>query len=1056
MPLHHPASSLPIAARRLKEPLMTALGPRISQPALTQMRSGSRPEWWFAILSRALLLLFLFPLPGPAQTNEPKRVLILLEEDVSWPIYRLIDENVRATLRNGLSERVLIFSEHLDLIHFPDADSQAQKKAWIQRKYANSRLDLVVEAGDIPTDIFPNVPLVYLNIRPQGTPPRRLEFHEDAAAVWIELGAGKTIEAARRFQPNAQQVVVIAGNSPAEAVLLDRVRQQLAGDSQQIPITYLTNVGFPELLHKVETLGPQSIVLYVAFARDKDGRLFISADVSKEIAAVSSAPVYALFDPAIGSGAVGGYATRFGEMGTQAGELGLQFLSGGHPKDLMARSNYLFDWRQLQRWKIPESALPPGSILIYRQPTVWEIYRRYILGAVLIFLIQTLLILGLLWQRSRKREFQNSLLDKIAFERMLADLSTTFINLPEQQINQTIDVNLGRIGQLLHLERVTRLEFDHSKAELMETSSWHSQAIPQVPARIQGHRLPWCGKLLFRGEPVFASELGSLPDDAAAEKEHFGELGIVSIALVPLKAGDQNFGAISFATAKRRIPWTEDLAEQLKLVAEIFSNALIRKLAQETRFKHAALVESSEDAIISETLDGRILSWNAGAERLFEFSEAEVVGRPVTIIIPEEMREEENTILRLSRSGETTEHYETVRVAKSGKRLDVSLTVSPIRDSAGTVVAASKIARDITQKKQAEQALRKSEELFRQFMDHSPAVAWMKDEEGHYIYVSEIYLQQLNVRPEDRLGKTDFSLYPRAIAEEFQKNDRLALALGYPIEVTEESIDAHGEPCTWLAYKFPFRDASGQLFVGGIGIDVTERKKARESLQTLTGRLISAQEEERARLARELHDDFSQRLALLGIGLGQLWKTLPSENVAERQKVMDMLRGTRELMSDLHNLSHELHSSRLEHVGLVSALNGLCKEISERHKIAVRFNPCPPPPIPKDVALCLFRVAQESLANVIKHSGAKEARVELGANTSGISLRISDPGRGFDPGKGPKRAGIGLIGMTERLRLVGGRLSVTSQPDCGTEIFAEVPLAAAVSEVQVKTHASGK
>src|SRR5208283_242576 len=123
-----------------------------------------------------------------------------------------------------------------------------------------------------------------------------------------------------------------------------------------------------------------------------------------------------------------------------------------------------------------------------------------------------------------------------------------------------------------------------------------------------------------------------------------------------------------------------------------------------------------------------------------------------------------------------------------------------------------------------------------------------------------------------RRGKTDFDIYPRAIAEQFRENDEAARAVGHPIEVTEDSISPDGEPSTWLAYKFPFEDTSGEIFVGGIGIDITERRKARESLQALTGRLIDAQEQERARISRELHDDFSQRLALLGIGLGQLWK----------------------------------------------------------------------------------------------------------------------------------------------------------------------------------------
>jgi len=225
----------------------------------------------------------------------------------------------------------------------------------------------------------------------------------------------------------------------------------------------------------------------------------------------------------------------------------------------------------------------------------------------------------------------------------------------------------------------------------------------------------------------------------------------------------------------------------------------------------------------------------------------------------------------------------------------------------------------------------------------------------------------------------------------------------------------------------------------------------------LTGRLISAQEEERARIARELHDDFSQRLALLGIGLGQLWKKLSPKEVEERESVLEMLRRTKEMSSDLHTLSHQLHSSKLEHVGLMPALHGLCKDFSEKYKIEVQFTECEfPIDVPKDVALCLFRVAQEALGNVIKHSGTKEAQVEIRTNASGISLRISDQGKGFDPAIKNPAAGIGLVGMTERLRLVGGRLLVKSETDRGTEILAEVPLALSVAEVKVKTHAAGK
>jgi len=988
-----------------------------------------------------------------AQPNEAHKVLIVMQEDTSWPVFRLIDENLRTTLLQG-TPGVLIFSEHMDLFHFPDAMSQAQKKAWIQRKYAQSQLDLVIAVGNVPTDIFPEVPLLCLSVQLQDNASSCQGSRKNAASLWAELGARKTIEAALRVQPQAREVFVVIGPSPAESVLLDKVQKQIGSYSEQLQITYLTNLGFSEILKRVETLGPESVVLFVAFSRDMDGRLFIAADAASKIAAVSGAPVYVVFDGAVGTGAVGGYVTRFGEMGKQAGKMALQFLAGGHPEDTKARNEYVFDWRQLQRWKISEAALPPGSILINRIPTVWEVYRYYIFAGIVVLLLQTLLILGLLFQRARKRKFQKSLVEQIAFERMLADLSTTFINLPEEQIGATIEQSLRRIAECLNLDRITLFENLPNGAGLRTTLSWHSNQAKLVPAMFRADEFPRMTSLLQNGEAMLISDRDTLPEEFGAEKAYFQESGAISVAAIPLKSGDQRFGAVSFASTRRRVLWTEALVGQLRLLAGIFSNALMRKRALDARFVHAAIVESTDDAVISKDLDGTILSWNSGAQGLFGFSASEAIGQPITIIIPDELRAEEASILQRTGCGEAIDHYETVRVTKAGRKLQVSLTISPLRDSSGKIVGASKIARDITEKKQAEQALRKSEERFRLFMDHSPAVAWMKDEPGRYVYLSESYLKQLGVSMEDRLGKTDLEVYPRAIAEELVKNDRLALDLGRPIEVTEDSIGSKGQPCTWLAYKFPFQDASGQLFVGGIGVDISERKKAEQALHDLTGRLISAQEEERTRIARELHDDFSQRLALLGISLGQLWKKIAPQEVESRASVQEMLKAIKEISSDMHSLSHELHSSKLEHVGLGPALTALCRDIGLKYTVEVQFSQSEASlHIPKDVALCLFRVAQESLANVVKHSRAKTAHVELGGSPSSITLRISDSGIGWDTFSPKNNAGIGLVGMRERLRLVGGTFLVTSQPGRGTEISAEVPLVARenASNVRAKT-----
>ena len=368
------------------------------------------------------------------------------------------------------------------------------------------------------------------------------------------------------------------------------------------------------------------------------------------------------------------------------------------------------------------------------------------------------------------------------------------------------------------------------------------------------------------------------------------------------------------------------------------------------------------------------------------------------------------------------------------------------------------LAAIVEERKHAEDDLRESEERFRLMADTAPTLIWMSGTDKLYTFFNQGWLDFTGRSMDDELGEGWVS---RVHPEDVQRCIGIYKAsfdarVNFEMEYRLRRFD--GDYRWMVNYGVPRFESDGN-FCGFIGscVDITERKWAAESLGALTGRLIHAQEEERTRIARDLHDDFSQRLAILGIGLGQLWKMLPNSSVEERSRLQEMLNGIKELSADLHALSHQLHSSRLEHVGLVSALGGLCKEISEKYKIEVQFTECDPRlEIPKNVALSLFRVAQEALGNVVKHSGARKAKLELGANATGVSLRVSDQGKGFDPEITNPRAGIGLIGMSERLRLVEGRLMVKSQPHCGTEILAEVPLAVPANKVKVKSHAAGK
>jgi signal transduction histidine kinase len=359
------------------------------------------------------------PGPVPDNTGVVRRVLLLYSEPRLTPAIVTLDARVRSIMESRSPVPVTFHTEYLDLNLFDGNAPLPELYELLRRKYATRPLDLIIPATSRALRValhnrdalFSSAPVVFVGVDPDAAADLRLDA--DVTGTWLRQGWAETLELARRLQPEVRRAVVVTGSSQADRVYAAGARKQLAA-AGPIEVTYLTDLRMEDVLREVRGLPRHAVVLVGVFFRDAGGRDFRTPEAIRQIAATASVPVYGLNDSALGTGAVGGHVASFEAHGLVAADLALRILAGERPAPTDAGTSVpMVDARQLDRWGLDARRLPAGSVVLFREPSLWDQYRWYVVAAVSALLVQGGLIGGLLVHRAQRRRAQARLAESV-------------------------------------------------------------------------------------------------------------------------------------------------------------------------------------------------------------------------------------------------------------------------------------------------------------------------------------------------------------------------------------------------------------------------------------------------------------------------------------------------------------------------------------------------------------------------------------------------------------------------------------------------------------------
>ena len=819
-----------------------------------------------------IALGILLCLTGQLTQANPNTKKILILFSFSNRDYASLDR-LKSALQTAISLPVDFYVEYLGGRRFDEEGYEKALVGTLRHSYREQKLDLVLVQSYTGLqftvrhhdELFPGVPVIFIDVEPDQIAGQTLP---GVTGVTAFVDIPGTINLALHLQPKTNTVAVITTNSTPDKYFLARIHAELLHHQDKVREVDLVSLPTSQLMERIAQLPPQTVVLFQLAPQESVQPAIGPVDLLSWVS--QRLPTYSIFpEDVLNHGGIGGVSYDWNSEIPLAADEAKRLLSGERPESIplvhYRRPQIKVDWRALRRWRIPESALPPGSVVFYREPTLWERYWIYIVAAIVVIAIQFLLIVGLVWQRARKRKSE---------------------------------------------ERF---------------------------------------RLAAQAGKMFAYEWDAATDVIQRSPEFVQVLGFDGTA----------------QTTGRQI--------------------LDQVHAEDREKVMAALAELS-------------------------------LRRP-NLRISFRMLRADGTTIWVERSSRA-------EFSKQGK----------LQRIVGMVA-------DITERKHAEEQLQESEERFRLVATTAPVMIWMSGPSKGCTYFNQPWLTFTGRSIHDELGNGwAEGVHPedsgRCLETYNQAFDRRE-----PFEM-EYRLRRHDGEYRWIFdYGVPRFNADGS-FAGYIGSasDLTDQRLAREALEKVSGQLIDAQEKERRRLARELHDDICQRLAMLSLKIEKVTKDW-GRGQSPAHQLEQIWQQCSDLTVDVQALSHELHPSILDNLGLVTAIRSFCREVSEHSGVVVEFDGRDvSASLPSEVSLSLFRVFQEALHNAVKYSGQKHFEVRLQEVSGDIELQVRDEGVGFDATLTQSGGGLGLVSMAERVHQVNGTFTIDSHPNAGTRIRARVPL----------------